>query len=143
MPSDPLGFKGESPSLEQPARAGVTATIPADEYRQLRLRLVPLHFSGDDFLPESNACGNIGWNCMVFADGSVRPLEFESVGAEFHITPEPGADSVFRLLADEAIHLAIEFDADSSVFFPSNTAVRLIPVFRIVSRSLGPAAGVQ
>jgi hypothetical protein len=143
-PAAPLelsAFSDDSTSLN--LRASVTATIPADEYRQLRLHVVPLHPSPDDPLPESNACGNVGWNCIVFGDRSVHPLEFDGAAAEFHITSEHATDSFFRVLPDEVIQLSIEFDPASSVFFASNAAVRLIPVFRVVSRSSAPAASAQ
>ncbi len=136
-----------SPSLDVPVGAIFPATVPADEYRQLRLRLLPRDASPNDLIPQSNPCGNVGWNCIVFADRSVRPLEFapsESAGAaEFRIAPEHGADSVFLILPGEVIHLSIEFDAAASVFFTSNAGVRLAPVFRVVSRSSSPAATAQ
>jgi hypothetical protein len=110
-----LDPSSNSPSLDVPVGAIVPATVPAEEYRQLRLRLLPRDSSPDELIPESNACGNAGWNCIVFADRSVRPLEF--------------APS--------------EFDAAASVFFTSNAAVRLAPVFRVVSRSSSPAATAQ
>jgi hypothetical protein len=139
MQLDLLAVNGDSRSQGLPASANVPATVPAGEYRQLRLRLVPLHLSTDDLIPESNACVNVGWNCIVFADRSVRPLEFDGTVAEFHITQGRGTDSVFRVLPDQVIHLSIEFSATSSVFFASNTAVRLVPVFSVVSRSASPA----
>jgi hypothetical protein len=140
---DLLVVNGDPRSLGLPASANVPARVPAGEYRQLRLRLVPLDLSADDPIPESNACGNVGWNCIVFADRSVRPLEFDSDVAEFHITQEGDTDSVFRVLPDEVIHLSIEFRAASSVFFASKTAVRLVPAFSVVSRSASPADSVQ
>jgi hypothetical protein len=140
---DLLAVNGDSRSLGLPARANVPATVPAGEYRQLRLRLMPLHLSTDDVIPESNDCGNFGWNCIVFADRSVRPLEFDSAVAEFHITQDRGADSIFRVLPEQVIHLSIEFSAASSVFFASNAAVRLVPVFSVVSRTASPADSTQ
>ena len=141
----PLDPSRNSPplALDVPVGAIAPATVPADEYRQLRLRLVSLHPSADDLIPESNACGNVGWNCMVFADRSVLPLEFDGAVAEFHITQERGTDSVFRVLPNELIHLSIEFGAASSVFFASNTAVRLAPVFNVVSRTASATDGAQ
>ncbi len=148
-PSLPFLRSTDSPSLDSPGIANVPATIPADEYRQLRLRLLLGTPSSDDLTPLSNACGNAGWNCIIFSDRSVRPLQFapseSSISeldplAEFHVTSETGADGVFRLLPDEVLHLSIEFDPASSVFFPSNAAIRLIPVFRIVTQTPPPAA---
>jgi hypothetical protein len=152
-PSAPLTTTGNSGTLSLRAGANGLATVPADEYLQLRLRLLPRNPSPDDPIPESNACGDAGWNCIVFADRSTRPLEFphsEFAAAsvrqlgfgpapEFHIPLEHGAASLFRLLPGEAIHLSIEFDAASSVYFASDAAVRLVPVFRVVSRRSSPA----
>jgi hypothetical protein len=139
----PSAMTGDSRSLGLPADANVPATVPADEYRQLRLRLVPLHPSPDELIPESNACGNVGWNCIVFADSSVRPLQFDDAAAEFPIHPEESTDIAFRVLPGEVIHVSIEFDPASSVFFASNAAVRFVPVFRVVTRSSSPAASAE
>lgn len=149
-----LALTGDSPSLDAPAGAIAPAMVPADEYRQSRLRLLTRNPSPDDPVPESNACGTLGWNCIVFADRSARPLEFAGVPArsgplgfgpasEFHISLEHRAASAFRVLPDEVIQLSIEFDAASSVYFASNAAVRLVPVFRVVSRPSSPASPAQ
>ena len=132
---DLLAVNGDSQSLGLPASANVPATIPADEYRQLRLRLVSLHASTDELMPESNDCGNVGWNCIVFGDRSVQPLEFDGAIPEFHITQERGTDGIFRVLPQEVVHLSIEFDVSASVFFVSKSAVRLVPVFSVVSQT--------
>ena len=152
-PSAPLTMTGDSGSLRLPADASGLATVLADEYVQLRLRLLPRNPSPDDPIPESNACGDAGWNCIVFADRSARPLEFPPAefaaasvpqlgfgpAPEFHIPLEHGTASFFRVLPGEVIHLSIEFDSASSVYFASNPAVRLVPVFRVVSRPSLPA----
>ncbi len=146
-PSSQLALSGNSPSLDVPVSAKVPATVPADEYRQLRLRLLPQDPGPDDVIPERNACGNVGWNCIVFADRSVRPLEFASskfvAAAEFGIPPEHGTDSIFRILPGEIIHLSIALDPGSSIFFASNDAVHVAPVFRVASRSSSPAASAE
>ncbi len=142
-----LDSSRNSPSQDVRVGAIAPATVPADEYRQLRLRLLPRNPPPDDLIPESNPCGNVGWNCIVFADRSVWPLEFApsefAAAAEFRIAPEHGADSVFRILPGEVIHLSIDFDAAASVFFTLNAAVHLAAVFRVVSRSSSPAATAQ
>jgi len=132
IPSAALTMTGDSGSLGLPAGAIVPATVPVDEYRQLRLRLLPRNPSPDELIPESNACGDVGWNCIVFTDRSARPLEFNGAATEFHIPLEHG--SVFRVLPDEVIQISIDFDAASSVYFASNAAVRLVPVFSVLSR---------
>jgi hypothetical protein len=117
----------------------IPATIPADEYRQLRLLLMAQHSSPEEVTPERNACGNVGWNCVVFADGSVRPLEFGAAAQEMKMTPQ-SAENLFRVLPDESVRLSIQFDARSTSFFSPNTpdntgasaAVQMVPVFRVV-----------
>ena len=117
----------------------IPATIPEEEYRQLRLLLVAQRPSPDEVTPERNACGNVGWNCAVFTDGSVRPLEFGGAAPEVRITSQ-GAEDLFRVLPDENVRLSIQFDARSSSFFSPNTpdntgasdAVQMVPVFRVV-----------
>jgi hypothetical protein len=133
-----LALNGDSRLPGSPAGANVAAIVPADEYRQLRLLLVPPHPSSDNLTRESNACGDVGWNCIVFADRSVRPLEFNAAAPEFRIIPESGSESFFRVLPDEVIHVSIEFDASASAFFASNGPVRFVPVFKVVSRSSSP-----
>lgn len=132
---DLMAGNGDSPLAASPANLNFTATVPADEYRQLRVRLAPSRPSPDETTSESNACGNAGWNCVVLADRSVRPLEFASDRPEFQIAIGHGASNFFRVLPDEVIHLSIEFDAASSAFFASDAAVRLVPVLRVSSRS--------
>jgi hypothetical protein len=143
MQVDLLAPNIDSRLLGLPTSANVPATVPADEYRQLRFRLVPLNPTADDVLPESNACGSVGWNCIVFANHSVRPLEFDNAVEEFHITMGTGIENIFRVLPNEIIHLAIEFDPASSFFFASNSGVRLVPVFRVVSRTESPVENEQ
>src|SRR5271155_4175158 len=43
--------------------------VPADAYRQIRLRLSPNQPATDEPLPEENACGSAGFNCVMTADG--------------------------------------------------------------------------
>jgi len=133
--SDLMAGNGDSPLAGSAASLNFTAMVLADEYRQLRLRLVPSHSSPDETTPESNACGSAGWNCVVFADRSVRPLEFGSDAPEFQIAIGHGASNFFRVLPGDVVHLSIELDAASSVFFTSDAAVRLVPIFRVTSRS--------
>jgi hypothetical protein len=117
----------------------IPATIPAEEYRQLRLLLVVQGPFPDEVTPERNACGNVGWNCAMFTDGSVRPLEFGGAAPKVKITSQ-GAGNLFRVLPDESVRLSIQFDARSTSFFspnaPDNTgasaAVQIVPVFKVV-----------
>ncbi len=136
---DLMALTAESRSPSSLASTKVPAIVLADEYRQLRLRFVPLHASPDDLIPESNACGNVGWNCVVFTDGSVRPLVFSGAAPEFHVHSEPSAESLFRVLPDAAMQLTVEFDPYLSAVFPTDRDARLAPAFRIRSRLSFPA----
>src|SRR5467141_1410125 len=53
---------------------GEMVTIPAGIYRQVRVRFVPNQPMTDDRLPEKNACGSAGFNCVVMADGRIQPI---------------------------------------------------------------------
>jgi hypothetical protein len=131
------GSRSSVSSIIAIATAAVTAnvptTVPADEYRQLRVRLVSLHPNNDEVTPERNICGSAGWNCVVFADGSVRLLEFDGAAPEIRITLARGSESLFRVLPDENIRLSIEFDAASCTFLSSDASVRLVPIFRVIT----------
>jgi len=140
---DLLAVKGDSRSLGFVGHARVSATVPADEYRQLRLSFVPLHPSPEDPIPENNSCGNVGWNCIVFADHSISPLDFESVPVKSQSSAEHGNDKLFRVLPGELVHLNIQLDAASSVLFTSNAPVRFVPVFTMTSRTSSNPATMQ
>jgi hypothetical protein len=140
---DLLAENGDSRSPGSVGQASVAATLPADEYRQLRLRFVPLHPSPEDPIPENNACGNVAWNCIVFADHSISPLDFESVPVKSPSPAENGNDNLFRVLPGELVQLNIQLDADSSILFTSNVPVRFVPVFTVTSRTSSNSATLQ
>jgi hypothetical protein len=140
---DLLARKDDSRSQSFDGRANVSATVPADEYRQLRLRLMPLHPSPEDTVPENNACGNVGWNCIVFADQSISPLDFESFSVKSQWSAERSNDPLFRVLPRELVHLDIQLDAASSVLFTSNAPARFLPVFTVTSRTSSNPASTQ
>lgn len=112
------------------------ATIPADVYSQIRLRLVPTRPAANEPVPEENVCGSAGFNCVVTADGGTQPLLLDGVAPELRITPERIAGGFFRVLPDAHIRLAIEFDIESSVIAPAREAAQLVPRFSAASRSL-------
>jgi hypothetical protein len=143
MQLDLLAVNGDSRSPGFDGHASVSATVPADEYRQLRLRFVPLHPSPEDPIPENNACGDVGWNCIVFADHSISPLDFESIPVRSQSPAEHGNDHLFRVRPGELVHLNIQLDAASSVLFTSNAPVRFVPVFTVTSRTSSNPATMQ
>lgn len=67
---------------------GEIVAIPAGIYRQVHLRFVPNQLVTDDRVPEKNACGSAGFNCVVIADGRVQPLQFDGGSPEIRITSD-------------------------------------------------------
>src|SRR5260370_4337218 len=64
-PLAPFALNGDSGPLGLPDDSIVPAIVPADEYRQLRLQLLPRNPSPDDPIPENNACGDACLNRLV------------------------------------------------------------------------------
>ncbi|MGA8553899.1 MAG: DUF4382 domain-containing protein [Candidatus Acidiferrales bacterium] len=107
--------------------------VPASVYTQLRLRVLPNHPAADDAVPKSNACGNVGFNCVVASNGEVRPLILDGATPDLNIVSEYIAGGFFRVLPDVETNLSIAFNPDSSLVLPSGQSVRVVPVFAIES----------
>jgi hypothetical protein len=127
------------------------AVVPAGIYRQLRLRLLPnqpaandppagrssprqaaaIPTAGADPAPTTNACGSAGWNCIVTADGRVRPLAFEGASPELRIAAERITGGSFLVLPDVVTHLDIRFDPYHSSAAPVGDALRLFPALTV------------
>jgi hypothetical protein len=105
-----------------------TAVVPAGIYRQLRLRLVPGQSVMDDRLPEKNPCGSGIFNCIVMADGSIHPLQFDDSSSELRIPSDKaeGASLLFppNTDTDLIIKLEVVWEWSSS----ADTVIRLAPV---------------
>jgi hypothetical protein len=76
---DLLARSGDScePSISE------RVSVPADAYRQIRLRLAPNQPDASDPLLEQNSCGSLGFNCIVTSDGNIRPLVIYAIGMPF------------------------------------------------------------
>ncbi|MGB7750083.1 MAG: DUF4382 domain-containing protein [Candidatus Acidiferrales bacterium] len=109
--------------------------VPADAYRQIRLRLSPNQPATDEPLPEENACGSAGFSCVITADGVIRPLVLDILSSQFQISSDHISGGFIQVLPDAAINLNIEFNPQSSLFFPVNNAVRLVPTFTVVPQA--------
>jgi len=88
-----------------------TALIPAGIYRQLRLRLVPNQPAHEDRLPEKSPCGNGIFNCVVMADGSIHPLQFDDGSSELRIPSDrvEGASLLFPPDTDTDLIIELKF----------------------------------
>jgi Domain of unknown function (DUF4382) len=111
------------------------AAIPAGMYRRIRLRLLPDgSAAGAGPAPATNACGSVGWNCVVTADGRPRALVFEDASPEVRIASERIAGGAILVLPGVATHLAIRFDPYRSSLAPAGDAVRLLPWLTAAAR---------
>ncbi len=107
------------------------ATVPADAYRQIRLRLASNQPATDESAPEENACGSVGLNCVVTSDGRIRPLVLDRASSQFQIPSDHISGGFFRVLPDTAVNLNIEFNPQSTLLFSADDPVRLVPVFNV------------
>lgn len=115
--------------------------VEAGVYRQIRLRLVPNQAGLSELLPPDNACGGVGWNCAVAADGGIRPLALDSAAPELLIGAEAIAGGFVPVLPDTGTDLSIEFSAPLSLALPAGSALRLVPAFAVALGSPCPSAG--
>lgn len=104
--------------------------VPADAYRQVRLRLSPNQPAADEPVPEENACGTVGFNCVVASDGGIQPLALDRQ-SQFQISSGQISGGYFRVLPDTSVSLEIEFNPRSSQVFPAPEAFRLLPDFTV------------
>ena len=106
------------------------ATIPQGVYNQVRLRLVPNQPGANEPVPEQNACGPTGFNCVVAEDDMARPIAWGET-PELRVPAERIDGGFFRVLPGGDIRLAVEFDPRSSMAVPAGDAVRLFPTFSV------------
>jgi Domain of unknown function (DUF4382) len=112
-------------------------TVPADTYRQLRLRLFSNQPDTTDRVLEQNSCGSAAFNCVVTSDGNIKPLVLDRDLSQIQISSQQITTGVFRISPEAPLNLKIEFNPQSSHFIPTATAaaVRLVPVFTADSQS--------
>jgi uncharacterized protein DUF4382 len=136
---DPLQVDLLAPSASS-CRRGPTwrANIPANQYRQVRLRLAANSPDAGIPVPARNQCGNAGNHCVVTASGEVRPLIFGGAALELQIAAGQIAEGGFRVLPDTETNLAIEFQSFASMAAPAGKAVKIAPVFFVA-----PAAACE
>ena len=127
------GNSGRQDTLEDVA-------IPADAYRQVRLRLAPNQPSIGDSVLQENSCGSLGFNCLMTSDGGVRPLVLDSGLSQIQVSSEHITGGFFRILPETTVKLKLEFNPQSSLFINTDEAVRLVPVFTVESQTPGESA---
>ena len=120
------------------------AHIPAGIYRRLRLRLVPNQLAMEDRLPEKSPCGSGKFNCIVMADGSIQPLQFDDASPELPITSGKTEGASLSFLPDTDTNLIVEWKLVWKSSYSADKGIRLLPtlvssakVRRINSDELG------
>jgi hypothetical protein len=99
------------------------ATIPAGNYRQIRLQFAAQNSGagrGQELADgNASACGTTRSNCMVMADGTVKPLHFSSAAPEILISGARLADGMLVVLPDAKIDLRLRLQVDQVVYSSS------------------------
>jgi len=106
---------------------GKTALLPAGIYRQLRLRLIPNQPAMKDQLPAQNMCGSRTFNCIVMADGSIQPLQFDEASSALRITSDNMEGAALPFLPDTDTDLIIEWKLVWEWSSSADNGVRLLP----------------
>ena len=89
-------------------RLGEMMEVPAGIYRQVRLGFVPNRPATEDQLPEKNACGSSGFNCVVMEDGRIQTLLLDGGSSELRITSDRIEGASLLILPDTDTALTIE-----------------------------------
>jgi len=112
-----------------PANLLVPTAVPAGVYRQVRLQISPNEpVSGHPAL-EQNACGEVGFNCMVTEDGGVQPIKVGESPAVVDITSAQIADSSFSVTPDDDRDLEITLSGYSLLSLPASQTPEFVPTF--------------
>jgi hypothetical protein len=113
------------------ANISARVSVPANAYRQLRLRLSSNQPDATDPVLQQNFCGSAAFNCVVTSDGNIKPLVLDRDLSEIQVPSAQITTGLFRILPNSPLNLKIEFNPQSSHFIPTDAAaaVRLVPVF--------------
>ena len=124
----------------RPAGTIAEGVLIPGTYDLVRFRIAPNQPGGDEF-PAKNACGRVGSNCVVMADGQVEPLVFEADAMESRFAPEATADGLFFVLPGNDNELLIELTPIVSIGASFGQGVRffsLLPSRTRVQREFLP-----
>jgi hypothetical protein len=106
---------------------GGIVAIPAGIYRLVRLSFVPNQPATDDRLPESNACGRVGFNCVVMEDGRVLPLLLDGTPPQLQVTSDRIEGGSILIPFDSSIDLIVELKLVWLWISSADEGVRLLP----------------
>jgi hypothetical protein len=107
---------------------GSNTALPAGDYQQIRLLLVP-NSGGSGPFPANNNCNGQGFNCVVLHDGSIHQLDLSSqANTGLKIPPGQVAGGPISVGAGQDVDLNIDFNACASIIKQGNGEYRLKPV---------------
>ena len=89
---------------------------------------MPNQLTSGDPVPETNACGGPGFNCVVSEDGRTYPLLLDGDPPELRITSGSIAGGFLLIPPDSNSNLVVEFKVTWSLSSFAETGVRLRPV---------------
>jgi hypothetical protein len=99
--------------------------VPAGVYRQVRLRFAANQLAMADTLLEKNACGSVGFNCVVMADAHILPLLLDGDSLDLRITSDRRTSLLIP--PDTDTDLVIELKPVWAWFSSADEGVRLLP----------------
>jgi hypothetical protein len=111
----------------------VPTAVPAGVYRQIRLQISPNEPAMDHADLEQNACGEIGFNCMVTQDSDLRSINVGGSPAVIHITSAQIADGSFSVPPDSDKDLEITLSGYSLLSLPASHTPEFVPTFTTAS----------
>ncbi|MBI3485069.1 MAG: DUF4382 domain-containing protein [Acidobacteria bacterium] len=110
------------------AQLGSNVSLPAGDYQQIRLILLPNSPAGGTPTPANNACGSQGFNCVVLSDDSIHILSLSSqANTGLKIPPGQIAGGAIRVAAGQNTDLNIDFNTCASLVLQGNGQYRLKP----------------
>jgi hypothetical protein len=122
------GSEGSSPSILM-----AEAAVPSAGYAEVRLLLVPDRPVTGEPPPENSPCTGVGFNCVVTADGSVRPLTLAGGEPQILIPSTRIPGGMFYILPGTTTNLDLELSPYSPVILAPDRSMWLNPVFNVHS----------
>jgi hypothetical protein len=128
-----------------PCAAGLLdeSVVPAGVYSQMRLRLVANRPATGEAVPEVNACGSVGFNCIIRADGSIHRIALDGASPTLRIASEQIDAGSLLVLPDAGNAITIEFHTNLSLARPAGEPVQLLLVFTTARRACESMEGSQ
>lgn len=93
------------------------AHVPAGYYHEIKLQVLDESSANAEGLPGENPCGNTGWNCIVYANGTVEALRFSGNAREVLIPLESLHSNSMAVLANMQTELQLQLGVRPEFLF--------------------------